>query len=132
MKGKTYDIKKISDNGNFDTSVADKFYYNKQEYFDALTDFVTDYDQDLRNYTPAFVINSDADREEFLKECYKIRAAFTRLGLKTLLEILSVMEDAAISKKFNEFKDGQINFHATINICKTALKEFEMRWKLKH
>jgi hypothetical protein len=130
MKGKTYDIKKLEDTGRFDTSVSTRFYYNKQDYFDDLTTFVLNYKRDLSNYTPAFVVNSDVDREEFMKECFEIRAEFVRLGLKSLIESLEVMENAAISKKFKEFSDGQVTFKATIKICKDTISDAATRWKM--
>lgn len=130
MKGKTYDLKKLSGTGMFDTSVVTKFYYTTQEYFDALTDFVKNYRQNLGYYTPAFVVNSTADREEFLRECFDVRATFVRLGLTALSEALSDMENAGISKNYDEFKDGQIKFHATMKICKSIIKDSEMRWKI--
>jgi hypothetical protein len=130
VKGKTYDMEKLTESGKFDTSVSTWFYYKTQDYFDALTEFANSYPRDLGNYTPAFVINSDADREEFMKECFEIRADFTRLGITPLLEELANMENAAISRNFKEFSDGQITFQATMKICKDVIKDSVMRWKL--
>jgi hypothetical protein len=132
MKGKTYDLEKLSASGKFDISVSTRFYYNTQEYFDALTDFALNYHRDLSNYTPAFVVNSDADREEFMKECFEIRADYVRLGLTALLESLVTMEDAAIAKNFKEFSDGQVTYRATMKICKDAITDAAMRWKMTH
>ncbi|MCL1884757.1 MAG: hypothetical protein FWF81_13520 [Defluviitaleaceae bacterium] len=131
MKGKTYDLEKLSASGNFDVSVITRFYYNTQEYFDALTTFVNTYSRDLGNYTPAFVVNSDADREEFMKECFEIRADYVRLGLNALIESLVVMEDAAINRDVKEFSDGQISYQATLKICKDDIKNATTRWKMK-
>lgn len=127
MKSKIYDLKKLNSSGNFDISISMRFFYNTQEYFDALTDFASSYARDLGNYTPAFLINSDVDREGFMKECFKIRADFVCLGMTALLEKLAVMEDAAISKNFKEFSDGQVIFQATLKICKSLIKEAEMQ-----
>ncbi|MCL1877225.1 MAG: hypothetical protein FWF80_00030 [Defluviitaleaceae bacterium] len=128
MKGKTYDLAKLSD--KFDTDVSTRFYYNKQEYFDALSSFLTNYNRDLGNYTPAFVINDDLSREEFMRECFEIRAELTRLGLSALLELLSQLEDAARKRNFQEFSDGQVNFRATLEICKSELLDATTRWKM--
>ena len=130
MKGKTYNLEKLSSSGYFDVSVSKRFYYNTQEYFDELTDFVNNYDRDLRNYTPAFVINSDIDREEFIKECYEIRAYYVRLGMTALIDAIEVMENAAIGKEVKEFSDGQVSYKAKIKICKDAITEAQMRWKM--
>lgn len=130
MKGKTYDLEKLAASGNFDTSVSTRFYYKTQDYFDALTDFASNFQRDLGNYTPAFVINSDADREEFMKECFEIRADFMRLGLVSLLSELEKMENAAISRNFKEFSDGQITFHATLKICREIIRDSATRWKV--
>jgi hypothetical protein len=130
MKGKTYDLGKLSSSGRFDIGVSTRFYYNTQDYFDALSEFAENYARDLGNYTPAFVVNSDLDREEFMKECFEIRADFMRLGMVTLLDELMKMENAAISRKFKEFSDGQITFQATIKICKDVIRESAMRWKV--
>lgn len=130
MKGKTYDLNKLSATGNFDIGVTSRFYYNTQDYFDALSDFYLNFKRDLTNYTPAFVINSEDDRKEFLQECFEIRAEFVRLGITALLEALSVMEDAAITRKFSDFSDGQVTFRATLKICKEAIKDAEMPWKI--
>jgi len=132
MKGKTYDLKKLESSGKFDTSVSARFYYNTQDYFDDLTNFVNNYKRDLSNYTPAFVINSDEDREKFMKECFEVRADFVRLGLTALIESLEVMENAVISKKFKEFSDGQVTFKANIKICKDTINDAAMRWKMSN
>lgn len=128
MKGKTYDLAKLS--SNFDQDVITRFYYDKQEYYDALTHFVKTYKRDLSNYTAAFVINDDISREEFIKECYEIRAELTRLGLNVLLGELSNLEDAARNRNMQEFSDGQTTFRATIKICKDEIAAAEMRWKM--
>jgi hypothetical protein len=130
MKGKKYDLEKLSSSNHFDISVSSRFYYNTQEYFDALSDFVQNFDRDLRHYTPAFVVNSDDDRANFLKECFEIRAVFTRLGITSLLDSLAVMEDAAIKRKHKEFSDGQVTYQATLQICKDTISDSAMRWKL--
>jgi hypothetical protein len=132
MKGKTYDLEKLSASGKFDIGVSTRFYYTTQEYFDALTDFSLNYKRDLSNYTPAFVVNSDADREEFMKECFEIRADYVRLGLSALLDALVTMENAAIAKNFKEFSDGQVTYRATMKICQDAIKESVTRWKMTH
>ncbi|MCL2357683.1 MAG: hypothetical protein FWC70_11150 [Defluviitaleaceae bacterium] len=128
MKGKTYDLEKLSD--NFDTEVSKRFYYDKQEYFDALSDFVTNFNRDLCNYTAAFVINSDHSREEFMKECFEIRAELTKVGTIGLIKLLSHLEDAARARSFQEFSDGQVNFKALLHICKDEINNAATRWKM--
>jgi len=130
MKGKTYDLNKLSATGNFDISVTTRFFYNTQDYFDALTHFAKHYKRNLNNYTPAFVVNCDTDREEFIKECFEVRADLVRLGLTSLLNLLTVMENAAINRNEKEFSDGQISFKATMKICKDAIKDSSQRWKI--
>ena len=130
MKGKTYDLNKLSSSGKFDIGVITRFYYNTQEYFDALTQFAVNYNRDLGNYTAAFVVNSDAEREAFMSECYEIRADFVRLGADALLETLVILEDAAISRSLNQFSDGQVSFRATMKICKDLVKDACERWKM--
>jgi hypothetical protein len=130
VRGKTYDLTRLAASGYFDTSVCTRFYYHAQEYYDSLTDFALNYSRDLSNYTPAFVVNSDPDREEFLKECFEIRADFMRLGLTALLESLGTLENAAITRNFKEFSDGQITLFATLQIAKDTIKESAMRWKV--
>ena len=130
MKGKTYDMQKLSASGKFDISVSTRFYYTTQEYFDALTDFEAKYNRELNNYTAAFVINADEDREAFMQECYEIRAIFVRLGADALLESLLVLENAAISRNMNVFSDGQVNFRATVKICKDIIKNSCERWRM--
>lgn len=130
MKGKTYDINKLSSSGKFDVGVSNRFYYNTQEYFDALTDFAANYNRDLSNYTAAFVINSDAERDAFMLECYEIRADFVRLGINALLEALVTLENAAISRELGEFSDGQVKYRATLKICKDIIREACERWKM--
>ncbi|MCL2049672.1 MAG: hypothetical protein FWG87_13215 [Defluviitaleaceae bacterium] len=130
MKGITYNLEKLIASGNFDTGVIERFYYDKQEYFDALTDFRYDYKRDLTNYTPAFVINSKEDSEEFMKECFEIRAIFIKLGFTAVLETLVRLEDAAISHSEKAFSDAQIRFRATLKICKDELQAAANRWKI--
>jgi len=130
MKGRTYNMKKLESSGKFDTSVLERFYGSEQEYFDALTNFVKNYTRDLGNYTPAFVINCDEDREEFMKECFEIRADFMRLGMTELLKNLSILEDAAISRTLKGFSDGQISFHASLKICKDEICAAANRWRI--
>ncbi|MCL1845750.1 MAG: hypothetical protein FWF77_07585 [Defluviitaleaceae bacterium] len=128
MKGKTYDLTKFSK--KLDTEVITRFYYDKQEYFDALSHFVKNYTRDLGNYTPAFVINDDLTREDFMRECFEIRAELTRLGMDALLDLLSHLEDAARNRNFQEFSDGQVNFKATLEICKNEIQDAANRWKM--
>ncbi|MCL2224058.1 MAG: hypothetical protein FWB96_03710 [Defluviitaleaceae bacterium] len=123
MSGKTYDLNKLSTLGKFDIGVSTRFFYKTQDYFDALTHFVEHFNRELRNYTPAFVVNSDDNRNEFIKECFEIRAEFMRLGMDDLLEALTTLENAAISKQEKAFSDGQIKFRATINIYKDAINQ---------
>ncbi|MDR0272285.1 MAG: hypothetical protein LBI27_03085 [Clostridiales bacterium] len=130
MKGKTYDLKKLAASGHFDVNVSTRFHYSTQEYFDALTDFANNYDNDLRNYTAAFVVNSDVDREMFIKECYEIHADFVRLGFTALIEGLLVLEDAAMKKDMKEFADGQVSFKAKVKICKEEIINAQERWKM--
>jgi len=130
MKGKKYDIEKLEASGKFDTSVSTRFYYSTQEYFDAITLFSEHHNKGFSNYTPAFVVNSDDDREEFLKECFEVRAGLTTLGLTALLNELSIMEDAAIQKDMKEFSDGQIKYRATLEICLRTIKDATMRWRM--
>ncbi|MCL1862920.1 MAG: hypothetical protein FWF78_05090 [Defluviitaleaceae bacterium] len=125
MKGKAYDLGRLSASGNFDIGVSTRFYYNTQDYFDALSEFAEGYARDLGNYTPAFVVNSDLDRDEFMKECFIIRADFIRMGMTNLLETLVVMEDAAISRNMKEFSDGQVRYHATLKINQSEIKAAE-------
>ncbi|MCL2386345.1 MAG: hypothetical protein FWC89_02240 [Defluviitaleaceae bacterium] len=130
MKGKTYDLKKLASSGKFDITVSTRFFYNTQDYFDALTDFYNNYRRDLGNYTPAFLVHSDEDRDAFIKECFEVRAIFMRLGITALLDSLMTMEDAAIARNFKEFSDGQVSFHATLKICKDTIKDSTQRWAL--
>jgi len=130
MKGIKYDIDKLNKSGLFDTSAASKFYYNIQDYFDALTYFIDNNVFGFSNYTPAFVVNSDEDRCLFLKECFDTRAEFTRLGMAALLQELDVMENAANKRDMKEFSDGQIKLRASIEICIRALRGAAMRWRI--
>ncbi|MCL1844146.1 MAG: hypothetical protein FWF79_10070 [Defluviitaleaceae bacterium] len=130
MKGKTYDLKKLAASGKFDISVSTRFYYQTQEYFDALTEFVNTFERDLSNYTPAFVMNCEEDRQNLVKECFEIRAYLVRMGVTSLIENLATIEDSAISGNIKEFADGQITLRANIKICKDSIKEATMRWKM--
>lgn len=113
----------LSETGMFDTNVSTMFYYSTRDYFDALTDFVQHYKRDLANYNPAFVVNSADSREDFIRECFEVRAILVRLGMNELLDALSTLENAAITKHDKEFSDGQIKFRATIEIYKKTIKE---------
>jgi len=123
MKRKSYDMTMLSETGMFDTNVSTMFYYSTRDYFDALTDFVQHYKRDLANYNPAFVVNSADSREDFIRECFEVRAILVRLGMNELLDALSTLENAAITKHDKEFSDGQIKFRATIEIYKKTIKE---------
>ena len=130
MKGRVYDIKKLADSGRFDTTVRNRFYYDNREYFDALSDFAENFERDMGNYTPAFVVNCDEDREEFMKECFEVRASLMRLGAGKLLDLLLVMENAAISRNAKEFADGQVNFHANLRICQDIVRDAAVKWMI--
>ena len=127
MKNRVYDIEKLTASGKFDTSIIMRFFYHVQDYYDALTDFVENYQRCLINYTPAFVVNSEEDRKNFLEECFKVRAVFMRLGATDLLGLLGVMEDSAISRSAKEFSDGQVNFAATLEIYISIVKDAEQK-----
>ncbi|MCL2216472.1 MAG: hypothetical protein FWB91_05550 [Defluviitaleaceae bacterium] len=128
MKGKRYDMQKLASSGMIDISVSQRFYYNNQEYFDALSDFVKNHNASFSNYTPAFVVNSEEDRAAFLKECFEARAEFVRMGMTALLDELAVMEDAAINKNMEEFADGQVKLTATVQICIKIIEDAALRW----
>ena len=98
MKRKTYDLDKLADSGKFDIGVRKSFFYNMQDYFDALTDFEQHYKRELGNYNPTFVTHCEDNREELMRECFELRAVFVRLGMTELLNALDTLENAAITK----------------------------------
>ena len=128
IKGKRYDMKKLADSGQFDLTVVHRFYYNPQEYFDDLAEFAATHRSPLRNYTPAFVINSEDERQVFIRECFEARASYMKLGLIGVLHEISVMEDAVQQNMLKEFSDGQIKFLADLEICIETIKDAETRW----
>jgi len=130
MKGKNYDLDILTASGLFDLTVVSRFFYNTQEYFDALTDFERNYRRDLANHTPAVVAYSSESREDFIKECFDVRSVFVRLGMPELLRNLDNLENAAITKHEKGFSDGQIKMRATIEIYKETIKKAETRWKM--
>jgi len=117
-----YDIEKLAGSGKFDTTIISRFFYYIQEYFDALTDFVTTQQRCLSSYTPVFVVNSDDERRNFLVDCFRARATIMKLGFPALLEELSVLEHAANVRNLKKFSDGQINFEATMKIYMDIIK----------
>jgi len=128
MKGKRYHMQKLAESGRFDITVAQRFYYNSQEYFDALSEFSQNHISPLKHYTPAFVVNSDDERNAFIAECCEVRADFMRMGLISLLEDVATMEDAVIKRDMKEFSDGQVKFLANLNICMDIIKDAETLW----
>lgn len=128
MKGRKYDMEKLEASGKMDVSVCSRFYYTQQDFFDELTNFIENHNTGFSNYTPAFVVNSEEDRKEFLNECFEARAQLTRIGMTALLDELSVMEDAAIHRNMKEFADGQIKYGATMEICLKLVKDSARRW----
>lgn len=132
MIPKTYDITKLATSGKFDTTIVQRFFYHVRDYYDALTDFVENYGRCLKQYTPAFVVNSEEERKTFLAECSQLRAKFVRLGATSLLEALSNIEDAAVERNFKGFSDGQITFAATMEIYVNIVKDAETKDPVKH
>jgi hypothetical protein len=130
MKGRQYDLEKLDASGKFDTTTGRRLHYDTQAYFDSLTNFSKNFKKDLRNYTPAFVVNSDEDRDRLLRECFEIRAEFMQLGMVALMDTLTVMEDAAREKNAKEFADGQKILLATLDICKKAIAEAAKPWRV--
>ena len=128
IKGKRYDMQKLAASNQFDLTVVHRFYYNVQEFFDELTEFAETHRSPLRNYTPAFVINSEDERQVFIQECFEARAMYMKLGLTGVLHEISVMEDAVQKKMLKEFSDGQIKFLADLTICIDVIKDSETRW----
>ena len=116
MKGLVYDLEKLAGSGKIDTSFIGRYFYDSQEYFDKLTDFTTNYARCLSSYTPAFVVNSEEDKNRFLAECFQVRALFMQLGLASALDELNTMENAIHNQNVKEFADGQVKFAATLNI----------------
>ena len=131
MKAKIYDMAKLSESGKFDTTIVQRFFYHVKDYYEALTDFVENHKKCLSHYTPAFVVNSEDERKGFLNECFQVRAMLMRLGAIDLLDRLSAMEDAAISRNFQGFSDGQVSFNATLKIYMDIIKEAEGTSKKK-
>ena len=129
MKSKTYNIEKLAASEKFDTSIVQRFFYNNNDYYDALTDFSENFGKCLSHYTPVFVVNSEEDRQGFLTECAQVRAKFMRIGVTALLDALSVLEDAAIERNFDAFFDGQVKFNATLKICMDIVKSAESKSK---
>jgi len=123
MKRTSYDIEKLARSGKFDTSIISRFFFYIQEYFDALTDFITTQQRCLNNYTPAFVVNNEDERRNFLVDCFKARATIMKLGFPALLEELSVLEHAANVRNLKKFSDGQINFNATMKIYMDIIRD---------
>ena len=96
----------------------------------SLSEFARSYNRDLNHYTPTVVAYSDENREDFIKECFEVRADFVRLGMVELLRALDTLENAAITKHEKEFSDGQVKIRATVEIYKAAIKEAATPWKM--
>ena len=126
MKGKVYDITKLSESNEIDMELVRLFFFNNQDYFNGLTEFLFEYQQYLGHYTPAFVINSPEDKGLFLAECFKVRASLMRLGLRLALEELDYMEDAIYAENVKAFSDGQVKFEAAIQIYKRLFKAVQL------
>ena len=129
MPAKRYDIAKLEASGKFDTAHVQRFFYNVADYYEVLADFFNNYKKCLSHYTPVFVVNSEDDRQGFLNECSNVRAKFMTMGATGLLDTLSVMEDAAINRNFEEFSDGQVKFKATLKIYMDLVKSAEVKSK---
>jgi|GEM_PF-659676 len=127
MSIKTYDIAKLEASGKFDTAHVQRFFYNVKDYYEVLTDFFDNYKKCLGHYTPVFVVNSEEDRQRFLTECSQVRAKFINMGAIGLLDALSVLEDAAIIRNFEQFSDGQVKFNATLKIYMDLVKSVEVK-----
>jgi len=130
MKGKRYNMQLLVESGMFDVNKGQLFCYTIQEYFDALTEFLSKHISGFGNYTPAFVVNSEDERNCFLQECYEARAVYIMLGMTALMDAVNVMEDAALKRDMDELSDGQVKFRATLKICTDILRKAEMRWMI--
>jgi len=127
MNTKTYDMSKLADSKKFNTAQVSLFFYQISDYYAALTNFVDTMKRCLSHYTPAFVVNSEDERANFLAECAQVRAKLIRLGASELMDCLGTLEDAAISRNFEEFSDGQVKFNATLKICMDVVKNAEVK-----
>jgi len=124
---KIYDMNKLESSGKFNIDAIRRLFYKEEDFFHALTDFVDNYQRCLSNYTPAFVVNSEAERQSFLAECFNVRAVLMRIGATELSKFLSVMEDALIFSDTKELSDGQMNFKANIEIYTRIIKDAEIK-----
>ena len=127
MSGTIYDIDKLAQSGQIDTTLIGRFFYNNQDYFDKLTDFATNHSRSLSHYTPAFVVNSEEDRDRFLSDCFQVRAMLMQLGMTSALAELNTMEDALHGGNLKDFADGQVKFLANLKIYMDIIKSARLQ-----
>ena len=125
MSLKTYDISKLTQSNQFDTANVQLFFYQITDFYEALNGFVETMGRALSHYTPAFVVNSEEERSNFLQECSQVRAKLMRIGATELMDTLAVLENAAIHRDFKEFSDGQVKFSATLKMAIDVIKDAE-------
>ena len=127
MSKKTYNIEKLGKSGYIDTSQNELFFYQRQDYFDKLTEFMEETQHtNIPNYTPAFVVNNKEDQDRFLAESSNIRARLMQLGMHGATRELNNMEDAIRFASTKAFADGQIKFAATMNIYESIISAAEV------
>jgi len=118
-----YDLTKLTERKGINRNLVKLFFFNNEDYYNALTDFTENFGRPLAHYTPDFVMNSPDDRALFIKDCMNIRATLMQLGLTYAIHELDVMENALWRGTTKEFSDGQIKFAASINIYTQVIKD---------
>jgi CheY-like chemotaxis protein len=118
----TYDLAKLAENDVINTSVATRFFYTMQDYFDKLTEFTQHYHSYINHYNPTVVVVSDAERNIFIAACATVRALLTQLGMSSPLNELNNLENAALAGSIEELSDGMIKFHGMLEIAATHIE----------
>jgi CheY-like chemotaxis protein len=116
MEKVTYDLNKLAHNDIINTSVATRFFYNIQDYFDKLTEYLEHYNSYINHYNPTVVVVSDDERKVFIAACASVRALLTQLGMNTPLNELNTMENAALSGAIKDLSDGMLVFKGLLEI----------------
>lgn len=109
-----YDIAGLKTSKDINVENALENFQNQQEFFDALTDFVTNSENFLSEYTSLRIMNRDDERKNFIVELKKIRDILTSLGMGNAAANLKHLENAAFKKDREILESELTEFNRTI------------------
>jgi CheY-like chemotaxis protein len=122
----SYDISKLAENKIMDTSTISWFFYDNNEYFKKLNEFVKNHPHYLTNYNPTVVVVSEDEKKVFIQDCAGVRAILTQLGMTLALSELNNMENAVLAGEIKELDDGLTKFYATMEIYANIIEDAEI------